>query len=74
MEDRFPRPWRTLKLKDSFQVQDAEGYPLAYVYFAEDERRRELTHRMSEEEARLIARGIVNSAGRHVRKPMTRRG
>ncbi len=34
-ERRFPRPWRAVKLEESYRIDDANGFVLAYVYFAD---------------------------------------
>ena len=28
---RFPRPWNAVELEESFRVEDASGFPVAYV-------------------------------------------
>jgi hypothetical protein len=52
---RFPAPWAVIELPDCFQIEDAKGFPLSYVYFAEDPQRQRETGRMSKNEARRIA-------------------
>lgn len=52
---RFPAPWTVIELQECFQIEDAKGFALAYVYFAEDPQRQSETGRMSKNEARRIA-------------------
>ena len=56
---RFPAPWTAVELQESFRIEDAKGFPLAYVYFADDPERRSVTGRMSRDEARRIAIGMA---------------
>jgi hypothetical protein len=56
---RFPAPWTAVELQESFRIEDAKGFPLAYVYFADDLERRSVTGRMSRDEARRIAIGMA---------------
>jgi len=39
---RFPAPWTYDERGESFIVQDANGLPIAYVYFEDDEKRRDM--------------------------------
>ncbi len=57
-ERQFPRPWRAVKLEESFRIEDATGFVVAHVYFAEPQRA-SVTKRMIESEARRVAHGIV---------------
>lgn len=53
---RFPAPWSVEGHTESFIVQDANGFPVALVYFCDDaERRASMIDRMSRDEARRIA-------------------
>lgn len=52
---RFPAPWTVVELQEAFRIEDASGFALAYVYFAEDPQRQGVTSRMSKDEARRIA-------------------
>jgi hypothetical protein len=56
---RFPSPWTAVELQESFRIEDAKGFPLAYIYFADDPERRSVTGRMSRDEARRIAVGMA---------------
>jgi hypothetical protein len=63
-ERRFPPSWTVddpdLKLgQDCFIVRDANGHPLAYVYFEEELGRRSAAHLMTRDEARRIAVNIA---------------
>ena len=52
---RFPAPWQAVELEDAFCVQDANGFPVAYVYFADYAQQRAATDRMPRGEARRMA-------------------
>jgi hypothetical protein len=52
---RFPAPWQAVELEDAFCVQDANGFPVAYVYFDDDAQQRAGSDRMSRTEARRMA-------------------
>jgi hypothetical protein len=52
---RFPAPWQAVELEDAFCIQDANGFPVAYVYFADFVQQRAGTDRMSRIEARRMA-------------------
>jgi len=56
---RFPASWTAVELEEAFRIEDANGFPLAYVYFADDPERRSVTGRMSKDEARRIAVNIA---------------
>jgi hypothetical protein len=61
---RFPAPWLVddpdRKLgQDCCLVRDANGYPLAYVYFEDEPGRRSAAHLMTRDEARRIAVNIA---------------
>jgi hypothetical protein len=45
--------------QDCFIVRDANGYPLAYVYFEDEPGRRSAAHLMTRDEARRIAVNIA---------------
>jgi hypothetical protein len=52
---RFPAPWQAVELEDAYCIQDVNGFPVAYVYFADDLQQRAGTDRMSRNEARRMA-------------------
>jgi hypothetical protein len=61
---RFPPPWSVddpnMELgQDWYIVRDANGYPLAYVYFEDEPGRRSAAHLMTRDEARRIAVNIA---------------
>jgi len=61
---RFPPPWSVddpdMKLgQDCYIVRDANGYPIAYVYFEDEPGGRSAARLMSREEARRIAVNIA---------------
>ena len=42
---RFPAPWSAVELHEAFRIEDAKGFPIAYVYFADPDMRAELHDR-----------------------------
>lgn len=56
---RFPTPWTVDECTQSFIVRDADGFPVAYVYFTDYEQRAAVTDRMSRDEARRIAANMA---------------
>ena len=52
---RFPAPWQAVELEDAFCVQDANGFPVAHVYFDDAAQQRAGSDRMSRAEARRMA-------------------
>ncbi|WP_457108806.1 hypothetical protein [Methylobacterium sp. P5_C11] len=51
----FPPPWQAVELEDAFQIVDANGFPVAYIYFADATHQRTGSDRMSRAEARRMA-------------------
>jgi len=51
----FPAPWQAVELEEAYCIQDANGFPVAYVCFADDAHQRAGTDRMSRNEARRMA-------------------
>jgi hypothetical protein len=61
---RFPPPWSVddpdMKLGQGLlHCRDANGYPIAYVYFEDEPGRRSAAHLMTRDEARRIAVNIA---------------
>ena len=56
---RFPIPWSAVELQEAFRIEDASGFPVAYVYFTDNEQRRTAAQRMSRDEARRLAEAFV---------------
>lgn len=58
---RFPKPWTVLENPESFVIQDANGFPLAYLYFEDDFKRNwaSIKGRLTKDEARRIANGFA---------------
>jgi hypothetical protein len=58
---RFPKPWTVIENHESFEVQDATGFPLAYLYFEDDFKRNwaVIKGRLTKDEARRIAYAIA---------------
>ena len=52
---RFPAPWQAVELEDAYCIVDANGFPVAYVYFDDDAQQRAGSDRMSRAEARRMA-------------------
>jgi hypothetical protein len=55
----FPPPWSIEERQESFVVTDANGQPLAKVYFKDEPQRQLSTKRLSRDEARRIAANIA---------------
>lgn len=55
----FPPPWTAEENSESYVIRDANGYPLAYVYFEDETVRQMAMRRMSKDEARRIAANIA---------------
>jgi hypothetical protein len=57
---RFPPPWIVEEMNNAcFNVRDATGQALAYVYFEEEPGRRAAAHLLIRDEARRIAANIA---------------
>ena len=56
---RFPPPWSIEERQESFIVTDANGQPLAYLYFEDEPQRQLSTRRLLHDEARRIAANIA---------------
>lgn len=58
---RFPKPWTIRENPESYIVQDATGFPIAYLYFEDDFKRNWAMPegRLTKDEARRIAHGIA---------------
>jgi len=64
MADRGPvnpfiKPWRIEESGESFQVVDAAGRSLAYVYFEDEPTRRGFMKRLSKYDAQRMAQQIL---------------
>jgi hypothetical protein len=55
MTRRFPPSWRMIEHTESFEIQDESGQALAYVYFEDDDGRRNAMKQLTRDEARRIA-------------------
>jgi hypothetical protein len=40
MSRRFPPPWQVIEHAENFEVQDANGQPLSFTYFEDEDGRR----------------------------------
>lgn len=57
---RFTRPWQIIEHDESFEITDATGQNLAFIYFEDNPTRRTLMPaRLSKDEARRLAREIA---------------
>ena len=56
---RLSPPWKVIEHPESFEVRDANGQNLAYVYFDEDEARRDMLKRLTKDEAWRVAANIA---------------
>lgn len=56
---RFPPPWTAVENEETFQVNDATGYPICYLYFSEDIGQQHRQQRLSYDNARRIAANIA---------------
>ena len=59
MSRRFPLPWQVIEHAESFEVQDANGQPLSFTYFEDEDGRRNAMKRLPRDEARRIALNIA---------------
>lgn len=57
--ERMPIPWTVVEHKESYEVRDASGQALAYLYFEEETGRRRTTRRISKDMARRLASQIA---------------
>lgn len=55
MSRRFRTPWSFKEDGESFTIRDADGNPLAYLYFEDSEKRRDMAKRLTKDEARRLA-------------------
>jgi hypothetical protein len=53
------RPWKVIEHDESYEVQDAVGLPLAFVYFENEATRQSSMRRLSKDEARRVAAQIA---------------
>jgi hypothetical protein len=51
----FAKPWVLVEHEESFEIASANGRILAYVYFEDEQGRRDVTKRISREDARRLA-------------------
>lgn len=57
-ERRFPPPWNAVEEAERYVIQDGWGQRIAFLYFAEGQRRRVIGC-LTKDEARRIARAIA---------------
>jgi hypothetical protein len=55
----FAKPWKLVEVGESYQVQDAAGITLAYVYFEDEPTRRRFARRLSKDDAWRMAQQIL---------------
>lgn len=56
---RMPAPWNIIEHSESFEVTDAKGQALAYVYLEDQPQRRSVMNRLSRDEAWRVASNIA---------------
>jgi len=56
----FAKPWKLEEQGESFQIRDAAGRILAYVYFENEPTRRNFSKRLSKNDARRMAQQILH--------------
>jgi hypothetical protein len=61
--ERMPTPWTVVENRESFEVRDAFGQTLAYIYFEDEPQRRRTMHRVSKDQARRLASQITKLPG-----------
>ena len=59
MSRRLPAPWTVRQAGESYQVFDAHGQVLCYLYFEDEETRRSCMGRLTSDEARRLAVNIA---------------
>lgn len=55
----FAHPWKLVEHDESFEVQDAAGVHLAYVYYSDDPNRRNFMGRLSKYDVHRMATQIM---------------
>ncbi len=55
----FALPFQLVEHGESFVVANATGHPLAYVYHEDEPGRRDVTRRLTREDARRLATAIA---------------
>ncbi len=55
----FAKPWQLIEHPESFEIADASGNHLAFVYYEDELSRRQTLHRLSKDEARRMAEQIL---------------
>ena len=56
---RLKSPWRAVRSGEAFIVEDANGYPILYIYFEDEPTRASTMGRMSSDMARRVARNVA---------------
>jgi hypothetical protein len=56
---RLPAPWSVIEHEEAFEVRDATGQSLGWVYFEDEETRRSTMGRLTRDEARRVASNIA---------------
>jgi hypothetical protein len=51
----FAKPWKLAEHKESFVIENAAGQPLCYLYHEDEPGRRNVTRRLTREDARTLA-------------------
>jgi hypothetical protein len=55
----FAKPWKLVDHDESFEIQDAAGVALAFIYYEDEPIRRGMMKRLSKYDARRMAHQIM---------------
>lgn len=55
----FAKPWKIVDHEESFEVQDAAGVALCFIYYEDEPIRRGMMKRLSKYDARRMAEQIL---------------
>lgn len=58
-EGPAPRPWMIVEHEESFEIRDAAGDTVTYIYFEDEPLRRSVSGRVTKAEARAEAEALL---------------